>query len=117
LLFLGWWLLPLKRQICVAFLIWALLNLFGGGILSVLPFPFWPFHPEQTAFHYLMHVQYTLTQIPLVVILLQQARLTFFEMAGQETSRSGSRTCYAGDLLSDDDYQAGVAQAMKKKKS
>jgi hypothetical protein len=74
LLFLGWWLLPLKRQISVVFLVWALLNLIGGGILSVLPLPFWPFHPEQTVFHYLMHVQYTLTQIPLVVILLMTLR-------------------------------------------
>lgn len=74
LLFLGWWLLPLKRQFRLAFLGWASLNLLGGGILSVLPFPFWPFRPEQTAFHYLMHVQYALTQIPLVVILLWLAK-------------------------------------------
>ena len=74
LLFLGWWLLPQKRTMRVALLSWAWLNLLGGGILSVIPFPFWPFHPAQTVFHYLMHVQYTLTQIPLVVILLRQAR-------------------------------------------
>jgi hypothetical protein len=74
LLFLGWWLLPLKRMMGIALLSWAVLNLLGGGVLSVIPFPFWPFHPEQTVFHYLMHVQYTLTQIPLVVLLLLQAR-------------------------------------------
>jgi hypothetical protein len=74
LLFLGWWLLPQKRTMRVALLSWVWLNLLGGGILSVIPFPFWPFHPEQTVFHYVMHVQYTLTQIPLVVILLRQAR-------------------------------------------
>jgi hypothetical protein len=74
LLFLGWWLLPQKRTMRVALLSWVWLNLLVGGILSVLPFPFWPFHPEQTVFHYLMHAQYTLTQIPLVVILLRQAR-------------------------------------------
>lgn len=74
LLFLGWWLLPLKRVMSGALLSWALLNLLGGGILSVIPFPFWPFHPEQTVFHYLMHMQYTLTQIPLVVLLLWQIR-------------------------------------------
>ena len=74
LLFLGWWLLPLKRMMGLALLSWAVLNLLGGGILSVIPFPFWPFHPAQTEFHYLMHVQYALTQIPLVVILLRQTR-------------------------------------------
>jgi hypothetical protein len=56
-----------------AMLSWTWLNLVGGGILSVIPFPFWPFHPEQSVFHYLMHVQYVLTQIPLIVILLLQA--------------------------------------------
>ena len=74
LLFLGWWLLPQKLTMRLALLSWALLNLLVGGILSVIPFPLWPFHPEQTVFHYLMHAQYTLTQIPLVVILLWQAR-------------------------------------------
>jgi len=74
LLFLGWWLLPAKRTMRAALLSWVLLNLLVGGILSVLPLPFWPFHPEQTVFHYLMHAQYILTQIPLIVILLQQAR-------------------------------------------
>lgn len=74
LLFLGWWHLPLQRTMNAAFLTWALLNLVGGGILSVLPLPIWPFHPEQTLLHYLMHGVYTLTQIPLVVVLLRQAR-------------------------------------------
>jgi hypothetical protein len=74
LLFLGWWLLPLKRTMWGVLLSWALLNLIGGGILSVIPFSLLPYHPEQTVFHYLMHVQYTVTQIPLVVVLLRQAR-------------------------------------------
>jgi hypothetical protein len=58
----------------LALLSWTLVNLVGGGILSVIPLPFWPFDPEQTVFHYLMHVQYILSQIPLIVILLRQAR-------------------------------------------
>ena len=73
LFFLAWWLLPQKRTMRVALLSWAWLNLIGGGILSVIPFPFNPFHPEQTLFHYLMHVEYTLTQVPLIVILTRQA--------------------------------------------
>jgi len=74
LLFVGWWVLPAQRLMRLALLGWAGLNLVGGGIISVIPFPFLPFHPEQTLFHYLMHVQYVLTQIPLIVILLRQAR-------------------------------------------
>jgi hypothetical protein len=74
LLFLAWWLLPLKRTTHVALLSWALLNLIVGGVLSVIPFPFWPFYPEQTVFHYSMHVLYGLAQIPLILALLWQAR-------------------------------------------
>jgi hypothetical protein len=72
LLFLAWWLLPLKRTTHVALLSWAWLNLIGGGILSVLPFPFWPYHPAQTVFHYAMHVLYGLAQLPLIVTLMRQ---------------------------------------------
>ncbi len=74
LLFLAWWLLPLKRTTLVTLLSWALLNLIVGGILSVIPFPFWPFHPEQTVFHYSMHVLYGLAQLPLILTLLRQTR-------------------------------------------
>jgi hypothetical protein len=72
LLFVGWWLLPGQPITRLALLSWTSVNLVGGGILSVIPLPFWPFHPEQTVFHYLMHVEYVLTQIPLIVILLRQ---------------------------------------------
>jgi hypothetical protein len=73
LLFLGWWILPYQRITRLALLSWTWLNLVGGGILSVIPLPFLPFYPEQSVFHYLMHVEYVLTQIPLIVILLRQA--------------------------------------------
>jgi hypothetical protein len=53
---------------------WAALNLVGGGVLSVLPLGFLPFHPEQTLRHYSFHVLYGLTQIPLVVIALRGVR-------------------------------------------
>lgn len=48
---------------------WAGLNLVGGGVLSVLPLPFLPFEPEQTATHYLAHAVYALTQLPLLAAL------------------------------------------------
>jgi len=72
LLFLAWWLLPLRRTTHVVLLSWALLNLIGGGILSVIPLPFWPYYPAQTVFHYSMHVLYALAQLPLIVILMRQ---------------------------------------------
>ena len=74
LLFLGWWLLPYQRVMRQALLSWTWVNLVGGGILSVLPLPFLPFVPEQTVFHYVMHMQYILTQIPLIAILLRHQR-------------------------------------------
>ena len=74
LLVLGICLSPWRRLMCLALLSWAWVNLVGGGILSVLPLPFLPYHPEQTLFHYLMHVQYVVTQIPLIVVLLQLTR-------------------------------------------
>ena len=47
-------------------LAWALLNLLGGAVLSVLPLPFLPFVPEQSVRHYSFHVLYALTQVPLL---------------------------------------------------
>lgn len=44
---------------------WAIVVLvFGGG--SVLPFDFLPFVPEQTLSHYLAHLVYALSQLPLL---------------------------------------------------
>lgn len=76
LLLLGLWLSPWKSVMRLALLSWAWINLLGGGILSVIPFPFLPFYPEQTVFHYSMHVLYTATQIPLIVVLLQLGKTT-----------------------------------------
>lgn len=53
---------------------WAALQLAGGGVLSVLPFPFLPFDPVQTWHHYSFHVVYVLSQVPLVVLLVREVR-------------------------------------------
>lgn len=45
---------------------WAVLNFVIGGIVTVLPLPFLPFVPEQSAGHYLAHVVYSLGQAPLL---------------------------------------------------
>ena len=44
-------------------LAWALLNLLGGAVLSVLPLPFLPFVPEQSLRHYSFHLLYGLTHV------------------------------------------------------
>jgi hypothetical protein len=59
---------PDSRVPLVALLSWAGLNLIGGGIISVLPLPFLPFQPEQSVSHYLVHVVYSLGQMPLLVV-------------------------------------------------
>lgn len=53
---------------------WGVLQLVGGAILSVLPLPFLPFHPEQTLRHYSFHVVYGVMQIPLLVVLVADLR-------------------------------------------
>jgi|GEM_PF-2591338 len=62
-----WWLIPGARRICSALMIaFGLLNLVGGGLLSVLPLDFLPFDPEQSLSHYASHLFYGVTQIPLI---------------------------------------------------
>jgi hypothetical protein len=65
----GWRLLPWKRAIAALLLGWALLHAVGGGVLSVVPLPIWPFTPAQTPTHYAMHVVYGLAQLPLIWLL------------------------------------------------
>jgi hypothetical protein len=52
---------------------WTLLNLVGGGILSVLPLPIFPFAPEQSVGHYVAHAFYAVTQVPLLWITWRAA--------------------------------------------
>jgi hypothetical protein len=54
-------------------LVWALLNLLGGAVLSVLALPFLPFLPEQSLRHYSFHLLYGLTQVPLLLAGLDSA--------------------------------------------
>lgn len=42
------WMNPARRPVAWLMLVWCLLNLIGGGLLSVLPIPLWPFQPEQS---------------------------------------------------------------------
>ena len=58
----------------VALLLWTLLNLVVGGILSILLIPILPFVPDQTLGHYLAHAIYALTQVPLLWLLIRPTR-------------------------------------------
>lgn len=66
---------PRSRAIAAAALGWGLLNLFIGGILSVLPLPILPFVPEQSVTHYGAHLVYTLGQVPLVLFANRALRM------------------------------------------
>lgn len=65
LLLVLWWRSDPARG-AAALLAWALLQLVGGAIVSVLPLPFLPFAPEQTAAHYAAHVVAGVAQLPLL---------------------------------------------------
>lgn len=62
------WARPANAVIHVLLLAWAVLNLVGGRILSVLPPGLFPFQPEQSLGHYGAHVMYAVAQLPLVVV-------------------------------------------------
>jgi hypothetical protein len=68
------WARPANAVVHVALLAWALLNLVGGGILSVLPLGLFPFEPEQSLGHYTIHVIYAAAQLPLVVVAARAVR-------------------------------------------
>jgi hypothetical protein len=62
------WARPADAVVYILLLGWAVLNLVGGGILSVLPLGLFPFQPEQSLGHYAIHVVYAVAQLPLVVV-------------------------------------------------
>jgi len=74
-LFTVWWRAPARQAAVLLFLTWALLHLLGGGIISVIPFGFLPFYPDQTLDHYAAHAVYGVAQLPLIVLLIRQLRV------------------------------------------
>lgn len=74
LLFVGWWLLPTRRLAAALLLVWGLMHLIGGAIVTVIPFSFLPFVPEQVFTHYFAHFLYGLAQLPLIWIMIRQLR-------------------------------------------
>ena len=74
LLFAGWWFLPTRRLAAALLLVWGLLHLVGGAIVTVIPFSFLPFVPDQNFTHYFAHFLYGLAQLPLIGVMIQQIR-------------------------------------------
>ncbi len=64
-----WWLIQPGRIVWWATLAWVALNLLVGAVLSVLPLSMWPFAPEQSIAHYLNHLLYGVTQVPVLYAL------------------------------------------------
>jgi len=75
LLFVAYLFLPFKRTSLRLLLGLGALNLVGGGIISVLPLSFLPFMPAQNATHYLVHVFYSVAEIPLIMTTTKMLRM------------------------------------------
>jgi hypothetical protein len=72
-LFAAFWAWP--GRLSVGLLLgWTVLHFAVGGLLSVLPWPFLPFVPDQTFRHYVAHAVYAACQVPLLVVLLRNRR-------------------------------------------
>ena len=70
----AWWLTRFNRVVTLLILAWATLHLIGGAILSVIPFSFLPFYPEQSLNHYAAHLEYGLAQLPLIFLAIRTLR-------------------------------------------
>ncbi len=62
-----WWVRSHSTGALRGLAIYAAVNLVGGG-LSVFPFGWLPFRPEQTASHYAVHIIFAVCQLPLLAI-------------------------------------------------
>lgn len=87
IIFLAWWRFP--RSVLPLYGMWVLgiLHGLGGGVLSVLPLPIWPFVPEQTVSHYVVHGVYFIAQIPLLLLaftLMRRLRVVPFTPSAEK---------------------------------
>jgi len=67
LLIACWW-RPSSRVVWTTILVWGLLNMVIGGLVTTLPLPVLPFDPPQTVEHYAVHLVYAVGQLPLVLV-------------------------------------------------
>ena len=69
------WFVPRVRTVATwLLLVWAVLHLVGGAVLSVLPLPILPFAPDQSLYHYAFHGLYGVLQVPLILLCIMRLR-------------------------------------------
>lgn len=68
IIFLVWWRFPQNMLPLSGMWVLGILHGLGGGVLSVLPLSIWPFVPEQTVSHYVVHGVYAFAQMPLLLL-------------------------------------------------
>jgi hypothetical protein len=76
LLLAAGWLTPARHAVAWLLLGWGWLHMIGGGLLSVLQVPLWPYQPEQSLRHYAFHAIYATLQAPLLITLARHIRRT-----------------------------------------
>lgn len=67
-LLLAMWRLFPGRLTTLLLAVLGAVNLVGGAVVSVIPFSFLPFVPEQSPTHYIVHLIYGLGQLPLLLL-------------------------------------------------
>ena len=88
-LFVACWRWPWSRVVWMSILVWALINLVIGGIVTVLPLPVLPFVPEQTVEHYAVHAVYAVGQLPLALLAAEALRGLRRHKRGTSTDGGG----------------------------
>jgi len=73
-LFLAWWRIPSKRGLAIRLILALAILQLTGAIVTIIPFIFLPFSPEQTTTHYLVHGLYGMAQLPLVATMIREMR-------------------------------------------
>ena len=73
-LVIGWRQFRNQRIVAAILLGWGTVHLVGGAVITVLPFPFLPFVPEQTGAYYFAHLLYGLAQLPLILAMIGHLR-------------------------------------------
>lgn len=58
-----------SRWVALGLLFLGVVHFLFGGVISVIPFGFLPFYPEQSTRHYLVHLVYAVAQVPLIVVM------------------------------------------------
>ncbi|MEK7325924.1 MAG: hypothetical protein AAB217_11775 [Chloroflexota bacterium] len=66
----------LARAAQITLFAFVMLALIGGGLASVLPLAFWPWKPEQSAEHYLVHVAWTISLAVFAWVIFKQKWVT-----------------------------------------